>query len=190
MPSLRRQNFTTGMGKGIFHDLGEWVAHNFLEGALHKLFADSLQALGIGVGAAAILVPVLASVGAVLLWRAIGPPPEPAWEDINPDDPTAVLQAFETRHIVASLATKLGETTAETPNEFLAQLRRLNLYGKRDVWDRFGDQLDPDDEELMHRLYSRPRVVTGLAVKVGERPAQTFEEFRGQVRRLANPSHS
>jgi hypothetical protein len=169
---------SSGKG-GIFESWAESILEHLFGEAPSKLLGEHVSS-----GLGAILIMILAAAGASWAWVIFVRAAEPRWEQINPDDPKAVEEAFNDQHVVAALAHRLGEFQANTVADFRAQLQKLDLYGKVDVCDRLMDRLDTSDEQLMRKLYSRRRTVKDLARKTGGRPARTLDEFKEQIRQL------
>jgi len=170
-------------------DIGQWVADNIFGETLRQIFEDRFQLIGLGTILSILVSALIVVICMKILWEFATffvasiisevNPPAPDWENLDPDDETLVEEAFNNLHVVASLAHRLDEDTAENLDEFRDQLNRLNLFGK-DLWDR----LDPMNEKLMHEALKCKKTLERIARELEAEPAETLEEVKDQVRRV------
>jgi hypothetical protein len=130
--------------------------------------------LGLGTAIAGIASIVLAVFSARLFWSLLDPPPEIQWHLLDPNDPSAIKDAYSNLHVIASLARILNENDAQTHGEFVDQIRRLDHFGKPTIWHR----VSIDDHGTLVRLFQSPEVVDGTARRLRTTRATSVEELR------------
>ena len=163
--------------------IGEWISEKLGE-LLRPFVAGELELLGI-TGAVAVLLAIwLAYFIARLLWSLVEPPPEIRWDRLDPDNEQLLKTSYADLSIVASLARELNEDAAETLDEFVGQIRRLNRFNQPTVWDR----IDTNDQAAIEKLYGDAATVKAVASKLRMRRARSADEFRQQVRDMQTQS--
>jgi hypothetical protein len=114
------------------NQLGEWVLSQ-LQHVLNEWIAEYLSqhlfALGLGTTLVAVAAPVLAYMIIRSIAEVFRPPPEPAWETIDPNNDKLIQAAFNDLHTRVRAGNMLNENDAQTLEEFRAQLHRIGLYG-------------------------------------------------------------
>ena len=122
-------------GRGVLYDLGEHVAESFLGDGLRKLFAGHLEALGLTAVAISFIIPLAAYFIVQAIWLPPEPDPRDVWDrqidQLDPDDDGLMCSLFSKPRIVADLARKTNQTTAQSVSEFTEQIRQLREQAKR-----------------------------------------------------------
>ena len=163
--------------KKLLNDIREWFEHlSFIE-PIQEYLSGLIDAPALSGTVLFLLTLGLAT----LIWKTVKTvlelPPEIEWHLLNPDNEQVMREAFDDLHVLVSLANELNENTAESLEEFIAQIRRLDRYGMHPVWSK----LDPENESQLQELFSSKDVVQGIAAHLHEQQASSLEEFRRQV---------
>jgi hypothetical protein len=94
-----------------------------------RYFSGILEGYGI-VGIPAVIIAIGLSYS---FWKALStvvkPTPDVSWNRLNPDDRAAMEKSFSDLRILMALAKKIDGNTAESVDEFTAQIRSLKQFG-------------------------------------------------------------